>query len=253
VDVDPRWYESFFGDEWLLLAQLNEEEQGRTDREIAFMVEQLALEPGARILDVACGHGRHALGLAKRGYRVTGVDSSEPSLDLARRLAEEAGVEVDYVHGDMRELPWEAGFDGAINVFTAFGYFPEQAEDEQAAAAIARALKPGGRFFIDTINPYALAAPTFRPQSWRRLPDGRLLLEERALDPVTGRNVAAWTLVSPDGTESVLRHSLRAYTCAELVALFDRAGLETEAVHGSWDGGDFASSSWRLMLTARRR
>jgi SAM-dependent methyltransferase len=252
VEVDPRWYESFFGDEWLLLAQLNEEEQGRTEREIEFIVEQLALDPGARILDVACGHGRHALGLARLGYDVTGVDSSKPSLDLAQRLAEEAGIEVEYVHGDMRELPWEAAFDGAINVFTAFGYFPEQAEDEQAAAAIARALKPGGRFFIDTINPYALAGPSFRPRDWRRLPDGRLLLEERALDPITGRNLATWTLVSADGTEFELRHSLRAYTCAELVALFGRAGLETAAVHGSWDGADFTGSSWRLMLTARR-
>jgi SAM-dependent methyltransferase len=181
------------------------------------------------------------------------VDRSEPSLELARQLAEQAGVTVEFVHGDMRELPWSARFDGAINVFTAFGYFPEQAEDEQAAAAIARALKPGARFFIDTINPYALAGPSFRPQSWRRLPDGRLLLEERELEPLTGRNLATWTLVGPDGTESELRHSLRAYTCAELIALFDRAGLETEAVHGSWDGSPFANSSWRLMLTARRR
>ncbi len=152
----------------------------------------------------------------------------------------------------MRELQWEAEFDGAINVFTAFGYFPEQEEDEQAAAAIARALRPGGRFFIDTINPYALAGPSFRPRDWRRLPDGRLMLEEREFDPRTGRSLATWTLVRADRTESVLRHSLRAYTCAELIALFGRAGLETEAVHGSWDGADFANSSWRLMLTARR-
>jgi SAM-dependent methyltransferase len=253
VEVDPRWYESFFGDDWLLLATLLEERQGRTEREIEFIAGQLALEPGARVLDVACGHGRHALGLGRRGYRVTGVDSSEPALHLARRRAEEAGVEVEYVQGDMRELPWEAEYDGAINLFTAFGYFAEQADDERAAAAIGRALKPGGRFFIDTINPYALAGPAFRPKEWDRLPDGRFLLEAREFDPVTGRSSATWTFVTPDGTESELRHSLRAYTCAELVALFGRAGLETEAVHGSWDGTEFVSSSWRLMLTTRRR
>jgi SAM-dependent methyltransferase len=252
MEVDPRWYEAFFADDWLLLAQVNEEKQGRTDQEVEFIVERLALESGARILDVACGHGRHSLGLARRGYRVIGVDSSETSLALARERAGEAGVEVEYVHGDMRALPWESEFDGAINVFTAFGYFPEQAEDEQAAAAIAKALRPGGRFFIDTINPYALAGPSFRPQGWEQLPDGRLLLEDRVFDPVQGRSLATWTLVASDGTTSELKHSLRAYTCAELVALFDRAGLVTETVHGSWDGGEFTGTSWRLMLTAER-
>ena len=103
IEADPRWYESFFDDDWLVIA-LGHDDQ-RTPEQVDAIVERLGLEPGARVLDVACGHGRHALRLAQRGLRVTGIDSSERSLAHARLAAADAGVEIEYVQGDMRELP----------------------------------------------------------------------------------------------------------------------------------------------------
>src|SRR5688500_20201661 len=107
MEVDPRWYEHFFGRDWLDVAIDDDE---RTTREVAFLEEQLRLAPGAAILDLACGHGRHAIELARRGYRVTGFDLSEPSLERAGRLADGARVDVEWVRGDMRDLPYQGRF-----------------------------------------------------------------------------------------------------------------------------------------------
>jgi len=247
IEADPRWYESFFDDDWLVIA-LGHDDQ-RTPEQVDAIVERLGLEPGARVLDVACGHGRHALRLAQRGLRVTGIDASESSLAHARLAAADAGVEIEYVQGDMRELPWADEFDAAINLYTAFGYFAEESEDERALQAVARALRPDGSFLIDTFNPTALVKG-FRPQGWRDLADGRVLLESREYDVRTGRSNAVWTLVGDDRRE--LRHSVRAYTYPELAAMLLRAGLEPVADWGGFDGAEFSIDTWRMQILARR-
>lgn len=247
IEADPRWYESFFDDDWLVIA-LGHDDQ-RTPEQVDAIVERLGLEPGARVLDVACGHGRHALRLAQRGLRVTGIDASESSLAHARLAAADAGVEIEYVQGDMRELPWADEFDAAINLYTAFGYFAEESEDERALQAVARALRPDGSFLIDTFNPTALVKG-FRPQGWSDLADGRVLLESREYDVRTGRSNAVWTLVGDDRRE--LRHSVRAYTYPELAAMLLRAGLEPVADWGGFDGAEFSIDTWRMQILARR-
>ena len=110
--------------------------------------------PGAAILDLACGQGRIAVPLAQRGYRVTGLDLSEQLLDVARAAADAAGVIVEWHRADMRDIPaeWAGRFDYIINIFTAFGYFEDEAENQRVLAGVARALKPDGRFLIESMN-----------------------------------------------------------------------------------------------------
>lgn len=252
MTTDPRWYESSFGDEWLQIAPARDPDGEETRAQVDFVLQRLELEPGARILDVACGHGRHALELARRGYRVTGTDLSEPSLELARESAREAGVEVDYTQANMLELPWRDEFDGALNLFSSFAYFPEEAEDEQAARSIAATLKPGGRFVLDVFNPIVLVSDRFDQRGWEELPDGRFVLEERAYDAVAGRSSSTFRVVRPDGTQGEFSISLRAYTHPELAALLRRAGFEPVSVHGGWEGEAFTRDTWRMILTARR-
>ena len=102
------------------------------------------LRPGMRVLDLACGHGDLANRLAGRGGQVTGLDSSEVFLDRARPDAAAAGVSVEYVTGDMRQLPWTGRFDRVVNWSTAFGYF-DDAANRAVLDGIVRALRPGGR------------------------------------------------------------------------------------------------------------
>src|SRR6266542_3005848 len=95
----------------------------RTAAEVDLVWKLLELEPGLELLDLACGHGRIANPLAERGVRVTGLDATPFFLELARADAAERGVEVEYVEGDMRSIPWSGRFDRVLNWFTSFGYF----------------------------------------------------------------------------------------------------------------------------------
>ena len=106
-----------------------------TERETAFVVEALGLQEGDRVLDLACGHGRHAIALAQRGMVVTGQDLNEDYLRMARERRQRVkGVEIETVHGDMRDIPFTDEFDAVINMFTAFGYFESEEEDEKVLA-----------------------------------------------------------------------------------------------------------------------
>jgi SAM-dependent methyltransferase len=252
-EVDPRWYSGFFDREWLEhgMAFFPPE---KTLLEVDFVLEALELDAGARVLDVACGHGRHALELARRGYRVTGVDLSEPSLALARDAASAEGLEIDFLHADMRDLPFAGEFDAAVNLFTSFGYLESEEEDERAVAAMAGALRSGGRLFLETIDAVALLR-LYRPQTWQELEDGTLMVEERGYDFLTGRNNVTWTFVRSDGRRSELRHSLRLYTPAEIARMLRQAGLDVERAWGSWDGAELSLDTTRgirLLVLGRK-
>jgi SAM-dependent methyltransferase len=250
VDIDPLWYGEFFEGDWLdLLAPRAPAE--RTAQEVDFVVEKLGLEPGGRVLDVACGHGRHSLELARRGMRVSGVDLSPRSLAIAREAAAAEGLEVDFRELDMRELNYEGEFDAALNLFTAFGYFEEEAENQRVLDGVARALRPGGAFLIDVINPVALFS-YYSEASWEELDDGVLFLQQHEYDSLAGRNLAVWTFIRPDGRRSEIRHSLRMYTPVELRLLLEAAGLSVEGAWGGFDGQELCRDSRRLILRATK-
>jgi len=238
------WYEELFGETYLRMVQQPSREA--TEQEVDFLVERLRLEPGLRVLDLCCGFGRHAVPLARRGLRVVGQD-----LDRGREAASEAGVEVEWVRRDMREISWEAEFDAAINMFTAFGYFEEDEENFRVLEGVARALKPGGRFLIDLIS-YAWLMRHWEARGWRDRPGGLITLEEREMDWLRGIQEVEHTLIEPDGSRRRLRHRLRLFTPHELTAWLRRAGLEPEALCGDVDGTPFHLDSHRMFLVSRK-
>ena len=243
MTVDPHWYEFFFeGEDWLLLATTREPE--RTALEAEFCASHISA--GGRVLDVPCGTGRHSALLAERGFTVAGLDISERVLSVAR----DAVPGGDFRQGDMRELPWpDDSFDAVINLWTAFGYFETQEENERVMAEFARVLEPGGVLVLDTVNQAALLRE-FREQAWSEL-DGALLLERHSYDIVTGRSSAQWTFVR-DGDRSELSFDTRAYTTPEYVEMMRRAGLEPEAFFGGFDGCELTWDTWRQIIVARR-
>jgi SAM-dependent methyltransferase len=244
------WPVAFFDDDYLRIyrAMLSPEV---TAREVDFI--ESALEPPARgaLLDVACGYGRHAIGLARRGYRMTGVDFNSSYLKAADDDATAAGVAVRWVKADMRGLPFEGVFDGAYSFFTSFGYFSDE-ENERALAGVARALRPGGRFLLDVTNrDWILTHPQER--LWTQLEDGSLLMEEVTLDLRRSRVVNRQIHITPSsGAQITKEYTLRAYTCAELEALCARHGLAVREVWGGPDRSEYTTESRRLLLLAVR-
>jgi len=244
------WFDQYF-DEWYLPSHgLGLD---RAPAEVDLMVRALGLPPGSSILDLACGHGRHAIEFAKRGYRVTGLDLSRTLLAKAVELARLAGVEVAWVEEDMRRIPetWAARFDGIINVFTAWGYFERDAENEKVIEAVARSLKLGGRFLLDVINREWLVRH-FRERTWRDGENGIQVLETTRLDLRTSRSEAVNTLVLPDGRRLVRPLSVRLYTLAELSATLGRYHLQIRDVYGGWSGEEYGLDSRRMIVVAER-
>ncbi len=250
MDERP-WYDGFFGADYLrIFSPVLPDE--RTAAEVNAVVERLGLEPGARLLDLCCGQGRHAVPLARLGYRVTGLDLSRRLLERAAGLAAGQGQQVGLVEGDMRRLPFaDASFDAVLNLFNAFGYLEDDAQDELVLAEVARVLRPGGRFLQELANREALV------RGWHdsevvRTDGGLVVLQERTLDLRASRDLTSYTLLHPDGRRTTLEHAIRLYTLTELAAMLERAGLELLEVAGDLDGNPLELDSPFLVTLSGR-
>ncbi len=242
----PRpWWETFFGPDYL--KQYEDREQV-TASEVDGIEKILHLRPGYRILDLACGGGRHSVELAKRGYRVVGFDLSTALLASARAAARRAKVRVTFTRGDMRELSYRNEFDAIINMFSSFGYFDHAEDDRKVLAGAARALSRRGKLLMERFNREALAYE-LPMQGWRALEDGSLVLQEDDFDPLRGRYETRQIVVDREGTREH-RGSVRAYTLPELKDLFDGAGLYIHRVLGGLDLSTYRARSKRIVLYA---
>ncbi len=221
-----------------------------TDTQVEFVVGALELPDGGRVLDLCCGWGRHSVRLAQRGYRVTGVELSAYHLRLAKAAAREAGVAVEWLQRDMREIP-RRRFDAVINMFTSFGYFENEAEDQRVLDGVARSLKPGGRFLIDTLN-HDYLMRVFRESDWSKRRDGGFALERRRYTPLTSRIENDWHYFTPDGKRRRQSFSHRVYTARELVMMLAQAGLTVQHAWGNFDGSELTMESPRAILLAEK-
>lgn len=244
------WYESFFDESYFAeYADIITPE--RTARDLAAIEAYLEPEPGSRILDLCCGHGRHAIELALRGYRVCAQDLSEVFLERARREAEERGANVEWVRGDMRRIAPAPPFDAVINMFTAFGYLENDQEERSVLREVHRVLRAGGRFLIDVINRDYLMAQ-FGQREWRERADGVRVLYERDLDVLTGVNHERRILLDPDGRATQHETHVRLFCASELRLMLESAGLEVEAAYGGYEGEPLTRTSHRIVIVARR-
>ncbi len=249
-DPKPDWPVAFFDDDYLRIyrPQFSPE---RTAAETKFIADSLALPERAHVLDLACGFGRHAIGMAKLGHQVTGLDFNPKYLEIASEDAKAAGAQVAWRAGDMRDLGPSPVYDGVYSYFTSFGYF-EDDENERVLAAVARVLRPGRRFLLDLMNRDWVLTHT-QQRTWTQRDDGALLMEETSLEYVRSRVISRQILIDPQGGPQVTKEfSLRAYTCAELSALLRRHGFQVRDVWGGVEREPFSSESRRLVIVAER-
>jgi SAM-dependent methyltransferase len=232
----------------------------RVEHDVDIVWRLLELAQDAEVADVPCGHGRIANALAARGCRVTGLDASELFLDVARRDASELfldvarrdaidrRVEVEYVRGDMRSLPWRERFDAVVNWFTSFGYFDDSGNRAVLASAY-DSLKTGGRFLVDVHNRDAFMRRFF-PESFVDRDDD-FMLDRRTFDVGSGR-VETERIVIRDAAVRRMHFSLRMFTFTELRDSLREAGFAE--VHGyDWETGDpLAVESRRMVIVARK-
>ena len=249
--IPSNWYTEFFNEDYPRIYS-DRLSQDATECEATFVVEALGLQEGDRVLDLACGHGRHAVALARRGMVVTGQDLNEDYLRMAREGAALARVEIETLHGDMRSIPFTGEFDAVINMFTAFGYFESENEDVRVLEAVANSLKSDGKLLLDTINREWVLS-NYAQNDWHMDDDGNTYLEHREFDLVTGRNHVTFSIVTAEGTRRESPgHDVRLYTLTELVRLLDAAGLRPSAIYGDYDGVPYAINTPRMIAVATK-
>jgi len=244
--VYPNWQSVFFrdvaNDMWRLVTT---GEMTRAESE--FLANNLNQRPDSHLLDVPCGNGRLAIELAKRGCRVTGIDQSEESIAEARASSE--SLQADWIVGDMRELPWKSEFDGAICFGNSFGYL-DAGEAGKFVAAIARTLKPGARFVLDSGMTAESILPNRQKTRWFKAGD-IYMLSENEYDPREGRLDIQYTFIR-NGQVETRPSSSYVLTAREICELHREAGLEPIQLLGSLSGEPYQLGSPRMILTSEK-
>jgi SAM-dependent methyltransferase len=249
--IQSPWYESFFGRDYLDVYAYQFSQQ-RARLEARFVLRALDLGAGHQVLDLCCGQGRHAVELAAAGCAVTGLDLSQEYLDMAQSQARKAGVELETVRADMREIPFEGRFDAVVNLFSSFGYLESEQEDAKVLSAVARALKPGGRLLMDLLN-REWVITNYEEKDWHEGADGTLYLERRHFDLESSRNHVTFTVITPHGDQREIGgHHIRLYTLREMRGLLVSAGLDFERAYGGFEGEDYSIGSRRMIVIARK-
>lgn len=218
-------------------------------REAAFLDEVLALPDGARLLDIGCGTGRHAVEMARRGYTVTGIDLSAGMLAQAAQAADRAGVHVEWLKGDARRFVCETPFDAAVCLcegalcLLACGDDPEEHDRAILRAAFA-ALRLGGRFVLTALNGLAKIRQ-FTPED---VAAGRF-------DPHTLIETYEVQWETPAGRQARTVRE-RGYLPAQMVERVQQAGFLVEAVWGgtagAWGQRPVELDEIEMMLVARK-
>lgn len=242
------WHEFFDEDaHWLYATTLDAE---RTEHEVASAVRLLGLREGHRVADLGCGTGRHAVALARRGLRVTGVDGSTSALTEARRAAERVGVSASFVEADLRRLPLETEhFDAAVSLFSSIGYGGD-ASAAQVLSEAARALVPGGRLLVEVLG-RDQAVRTFHASRDWSLVDGCVVRVTRWIDLVRGEECARFEFDRGAGPrEKMFRRRL--FTPTELEALLLNAGFSNVRFFGDYEGNVLGLDSPGLLAVARK-
>jgi SAM-dependent methyltransferase len=230
------WFEEWFGEEYLQLYPHRDDADA--ERAVGLILKTIPFQSGWRVLDVACGAGRHARAFTASGGRCVGVDLSATLLRLARQI-----TSAPLVRADMRQLPIRPGsMDLTVNLFTSFGYFERDAEHAAALAEMVSTVRCGGWFVIDFLNPASVR---------------RGLVPEETVE-VGGAQVHVSRSVSPDGRyvcKSIRapkgRHYMervRLFEPAQISAMLQTAGVEVRFRFGGYDAAPLAVDSARTIL-----
>lgn len=220
----------------------------RTKREIELLTKELELDKPMKILDLACGHGRHANKLAELGHTVVGVDVNERFLEIAQKEANKKGINIKYIKEDMRKISSREEFDRVLLLFTPFGFFNDR-ENFRVRENVAAALKSGGLFCLDIPNRDAFLK-NFLPFIVTEK-EGNLMIDRSSFDAKSG-----WwhddRIYLREGKRVDAPFSIRVYNYTEMRDLLDAVRLDIQASYEDWNAQPFIGESCRMIIVAKK-
>lgn len=235
------WFKSWFGEEYVALYPHRNEADA--ERAVDLIEQNLGNVKVSRVLDLACGGGRHSRILAQR-WRTTGLDLSEVLLRLAHKETSEA----EFVRGDMRILPFRKGTFGlVVNLFTSFGYFQDDESHLRVIEEVARVTSRDGTFVLDFLNTSQLRE-TLVPYDERDI-GGRIVEQRREISD-DGRFVIKRICIR--GTDREFTERVRLFEAGDLSWMMESAGFKVFATYGNYDGSPLTPTSSRAIIFGRR-
>jgi ubiquinone/menaquinone biosynthesis C-methylase UbiE len=260
MTIPTNWYEDFFHgvslDLWRKAISPKQ-----TKAEADFLVNAIQCEPGSHLLDVPCGNGRLSLELARRGYRVTGVDISEEFIEEARSAVAsvnppahaggtDLSAQLEFLLADMRRVEGEEIYDGAFCFGNSFGFLA-YADMERFLNGTFRALKPGARFIIETGMAAESAIPKFEEHASHQIEDILLTINEQYLAEESC--IDSEYIFEREGKSESRKAKHWIYTAAEIRRMLGRVGFAVLNLYGSLKSEPFVLGSDELYVVARRR
>lgn len=249
---DKEWFAEWFNHPlYLRVYSHRDEAEARTCLET--IIHKTGLEnltpSDIRVMDIACGAGRHALEFARLGFTTTANDLSPFLLECTRSQAARENISIECTRQDMRHISVENTYDLVVQLFSSFGYFKTKKEDLQVLRNVHRALKKDGRYILDLINPVYLKK-NLNPSSSRTI-DDLVVSEQRRIE--ADRVIKQITIRSPDDSVT-FEESVRLYRIEIIGDMLASAGFEIKEIFGDYEGSAFdEQTSPRLLLFARKR
>ncbi len=227
-----------------------------TEKQVDFLIKALKLSGNERILDLACGYGRHALSLAKRGFSVVGVDITKDYIDDASQNAKALSLPAEFIQMDLRDVPFENEFDVVLNMGEgAIGYLENDAENLKIFDVIAKALRPGGKHFMDVCN--ADHAEIFFPKTNWELGDKAIALAQFDWNKETRRmQFGSYDILyglPAQKPDEFLADSIRLYSASELTGIFAERGMEVVETFSDFDGNASSYKKLQLLVCSVKR
>lgn len=249
TDVSEEWHDDDGFWEAMAPVIFDSARRDLTEFEVDGITDLVDLGANKRVLDLACGQGRHAVEFALDGHRVTGVDRTEAYLERARQRAGRDNLEIEWVREDMRDFRRPATFDLAVCLYTSFGYFDQPEENQRVLENARASLVDGGRFVLEVAGKESVATD-FRPVSWQELEDGSLFLAKRQLEGDWEWVHNHWILVTEEHGRRDFQMRHRLYAASELRQMLLAAGFDNVDVYGSFDGAPYNRDARTLVAAA---
>ena len=227
----------------------SEKRVAEADEQIAKALA-LTKPAGKMVFDLCCGPGRCSIALAKRGFRVTGVDKTSFLLNKARAKARAARVNIEWVQKDMRDFVRPDAFALVLSMFTSFGYFDDKQEDMTVLQNMFNSLQPGGACLIEVLGKERLAR-ILQSTTSSDLPDGTVLVERHEILDDWTRVRNEW-LVIRNGRAKSFKFHHTIYSGQELRDRMERAGFVGVSLHGNLDGDEYGPNAERLIAVGRK-
>jgi SAM-dependent methyltransferase len=227
-----QWYESLF-ENYAISYDRENFVQG-TMGECDFIEQEINHDKNRRILDIGCGTGRHSIELARRGYKVTGIDLSQSQLSRAHEKAKQEGVSADFILADARSLEFADEFD--LVIMLCEGAFPLMETDEMNYAILGNAYKAltgGGKYIFTTLSGLFPLFHSVKDFLSANSQEGNATYSGNSFDLMTFRDYSITSFEDDFGNKKVLQCNERYYVPSEIFWLLKSLGFKNSCIHGA--------------------